>query len=538
MHEQRDQKQRQQRSDGDGSGTRSGNGSSRVKLHTRSAEAPWDFERGYERILTGIAGLDNILNGGLPKGHLYLIEGDPGTGKTTLALQFLLEGIKQGESVIYVTLSESRVELEQVVRSHGWSGESLQICEMVPEQDDLGPDAQYTVFHPSEVELSDTVTAILQEVDAARPQRVVFDSLSELRMLARDPLKYRRQILALKRHFEGTNCTVLLLDDRTAAGGDDLQLQSIAHGVLIMESLARDFGVKRRRIEIRKLRGSPYREGYHDYTIKTGGIFLYPRLIAAEHRPEFARKTVPSGLAELDQLFGGGIDSGTSTLFAGPAGCGKSTVALRYAISSAQRSEKAAIFAFDEAIATLTERAKGLGMDTAKLQADGMLDIVQIDPVELSPGEFVAEVRRLVDQEDLRVLVIDSVNGFLNAMPHEHFLTLQLHELLSYLGQQGVATILTLAQHGFIGNMQTPVDVSYLADTVLLFRYFEFAGEIRQALSVIKKRSGRHERAIRELIFAHNQISVGRPLKEFEGVLTGIPSFKGDATQVERSSAS
>lgn len=491
----------------------------------------------FERIQTGISGLDDILNGGLPQGHLYLVEGDPGTGKTTLALQFLLEGIRHKENVIYVTLSESRRELEQVAYSHGWSTEALQIYEMVPDEEDLSPEAQYTVFHPSEVELADTITAILEQVDATQPQRVVFDSLSELRMLARDPLKYRRQILALKRHFAGRNCTVLLLDDRTAEGSHDLQLQSIAHGVLMMQSLERDFGIKRRRIEIRKLRGSSYREGFHDYTIETGGIFIYPRLVASEHKPGFERKIVASGLAELDELFGGGIDTGTSTLFVGPAGCGKSTVALRYAVSSAQRGEKAVIFTFDEALATLIERSKGLSMDASPLLADGALEIQQIDPAELAPGEFVSRVRRFVDEQHLRVIVIDSMNGFLNAMPHEQFLALQLHELLSYLGQQGVATIITLAQHGFIGNMDSPIDVSYLADTVLLFRYFEYAGEIRQALSVIKKRSGPHERSIRELTLGDGRIQVGEPLRNFDGILTGVPNFN-DGLQPENSSAS
>lgn len=491
-----------------------------------------------QRIQTGIGGLDDILNGGLPQGHLYLVEGNPGTGKTTLALQFLLEGVRRGESVIYVTLSESRKELEQVVESHGWSADSLRIFEMVPPEDDLNPEAQYTVFHPSEVELAETITAILEQVDATRPQRVVFDSLSELRMLARDPLKYRRQILALKRHFAGRNCTVLLLDDRTAEGSQDLQLQSIAHGVVMMQSLERDFGINRRRLEIRKLRGSPYREGFHDYTIETGGLSIYPRLVAAEHNRGFERKRVLSGIAELDALFGGGLDTGTSTLFMGPAGCGKSTLALRYAISSALRGEKAVIFTFDEAISTLIERAEGLGMDPSKLMADGNLDVEQIDPAELSPGEFVARVRRLVEDEHLRVVVVDSMNGFLNAMPHEQFLAMQLHELLAYLGQQGVATIFTMAQHGFIGQMQSPIDVSYLADTVLFFRYFEHAGEIRQALSVVKKRSGPHERAIRELVFGTDGISVGEPLREFEGILTGVPSFIGEPGKVESSPAS
>ncbi len=506
-----------------------------------------DIQRGFygeamnssQRIQTGIEGLDDILGGGLPQGHLYLVEGDPGTGKTTLALQFLLEGIAQGESVIYVTLSESRRELEEVIRSHGWSSDSLQIYEMAPTDDDLSPEAQYTVFHPSEVELADTITAILEQVDATLPRRVVFDSLSELRMLARDPLKYRRQILALKRHFAGRNCTVMLLDDRTAEGSHDLQLQSIAHGVVMMQSLERDFGVKRRRLEVRKLRGSAYREGFHDYTIETGGISIYPRLIAAEHKPGFDRKCVPSGLPELDDLFCGGIDSGTSTLFVGPAGCGKSTIALRYAVSSAERGEKAAIFTFDEAVATLLERAKGLSMDVTPLLANGNLIIQQIDPAELSPGEFVSRIRNLVDKEHLRLVVMDSMNGFLNAMPNEQFLAMQLHELLSYLGQQGVASILTLAQHGFMGSsMLSPVDLSYLADTILLFRYFEFEGEIRQALSVIKKRSGPHERSIRQLIFGDGKISVGPPLKEFKGVLAGTPSFVGKGLSEEDSAVS
>lgn len=481
-----------------------------------------------DRLLTGTVGLDDILNGGLPKGHLYLLEGDPGTGKTTLALQFLLAGIARGEKGMYVTLSESKRELEQVASSHGWSTDAISIYEMVPPDEDLSSEAQYTVFHPSEVELADTITAIVKQVEAVDPARIVFDSLSEFRMLARDPLKYRRQILALKRHFEGLSCTVLLLDDRTAeTSTSDLQLQSIAHGVIKLQSLERDFGIKRRRLEVYKLRGSQFREGYHDYAIKTGGISVYPRLIAAEHTPGFERKKVPSGLAELDDLFGGGLDTGTSNLLMGPSGCGKSTIALRYAVSSAMRGEKAIIFTFDESLATLIERAKGLGMDVQEHLTSGALEIEQIDPAELSPGEFVTRMRRLVDEQNLRMVIIDSLNGFLNAMPHEQFLAMQLHELLAYLGQQGIATILTMAQHGFMGVTNSPIDVSYLADTVLLFRYFERAGAIRQALSVVKKRSGPHERTIRELIFGEGAIRVGLPLKEFEGVITGNPTFTG-----------
>lgn len=485
------------------------------------------------RLSTGIEGLNDILNGGLPRGHLYMVEGDPGTGKTTLALQFLLQGTRVKEKGIYVTLSESKLELEQVARSHGWDISDISIYEMVPDDEDLSAEAQYTVFHPSEVELADTITSILKQIETVDPQRVVFDSLSEFRMLARDPLKYRRQILALKRYFAGRNCTVLLLDDRTAEGStNDLQLQSIAHGVIKMQSLERDFGIKRRRLEVHKLRGSHFREGYHDYTIRTGGLAVYPRLIASEHMPDVERHPVLSGLAELDDLLGGGLDSGTSSLLIGPAGCGKSTISMRYAYTSAARGEKSVFFAFDESKRTLIDRARNLGIDPTKLLESNALEIHQVDPAELSPGEFVSRIRRMVDEENLRVVVIDSMNGFLNAMPHEQFLALQLHELLAYLAQQGVTTILTLAQHGFIGALNTTVDVSYLADTVIYFRYFENAGAVRQAISVLKKRSGSHEHTVRELIFEKNSIHVGPPLKEFEGVLTGTPTYVGEIGKV------
>jgi circadian clock protein KaiC len=480
------------------------------------------------RLKTGIGGLDDILNGGLPKGHLYLLEGAPGTGKTTLAMQFLLAGREAGEKGMYVTLSESVSELKQVASSHGWNIDDLILYEMVPADEDLGSDAQYTVFHPSEVELVDTITAITKQVEKENPDRIVFDSLSEFRMLARDPLRYRRQILALKRYFCGRNSTVLLLDDGTADPRNlDLQLQSIAHGVIRLESREREIGIKRRRMEVHKLRGSQFREGFHDYSIRTGGVDIYPRLIAAEHNPGFGRVPVPSGLKELDDMFHGGIDTGTSTLLLGPAGSGKSTIALSYAVSAARRGEKAIIFTFDEALSTLIVRSKGLGLDATEYLNDGSLEIQQIDPAELSPGEFVTRIRRLVDDEKLRVVVIDSINGFLNAMPHEQFLAMQLHELLAYLRQQGIATLMTMAQHGFVGVMEAPVDVSYLADTVLLFRYFERAGTVRQALSVVKKRSGPHERTIRELIFSQGQIRVGPALQEFEGVLTGSPRYTG-----------
>jgi circadian clock protein KaiC len=486
---------------------------------------PHETPKNKKRVSTGISGLDDILNGGFPRGHLYLIEGDPGTGKTTVALQFLLAGLKLGEPGLYVTLSESKQELEGVAESHGWSLAELPIFEMAPLQDEIDPEAQYTIFHPADVELSDTITSVLKQVDSLAPQRVVFDSLSELRMLARDPLRYRRQILALKRYFAGRKCTVILLDDRTASG-DDLQLQSIAHGVLMMQSLERDFGIKRRRLEIRKLRGSKFREGFHDYSIETGQVVVYPRLIAAEHKPGFVRHAVSSGVKSLDDLLGGGIHTGTSTLMMGPAGSGKSTIAMQYALAAAQRGERSVLFAFDESLATILERAKGLGMDFATHMHAGTIAIQQIDPAELSPGEFVTKVRDAVDHHDAKIIVIDSLNGFLSSMPNEQALTLQLHDLLAYLGQHGVAAIMTLSQHGFVGySMNTPIDVSYLADSVLLFRYYETRGEVKQAISVVKKRTGGHERTIRELSFSKQGIKVGEALRRFEGVLTGTPKF-------------
>jgi circadian clock protein KaiC len=487
-----------------------------------------DTKHDTRRVRTGVSGLDDILSGGLPSNHLYLIEGDPGTGKTTLALQFLLEGAKRGENVLYVTLSESRHELLGVAASHGWSLDAVPIFEMTPQEEELSPEAQYTVFHPSEVELADTISSVLKQVDQLQPTRVVFDSLSELRMLARDALRYRRQILALKRYFSGRNCTALLLDDRTA-GTQDLQLQSIAHGVLMLQNLGRDFGINRRRMEVRKLRGSRFREGFHDYVIESGGVAVFPRLIASEHNPGSSRTPVHSGLDELDSLLGGGIDTGTSTILMGPAGCGKSTIAILYCISAAERGELAALFTFDETLTTLVHRAEGLGISVRKHMDSGKLLIRQIDPAEISPGEFVQSVRERVEA-GCKIIVIDSLNGFMNAMPGETFLIMQMHELLSYLNQQGVVTIITLAQHGIIGTaMNAPVDMSYLADSVLLFRYFEAAGKVRQALSVLKKRTGRHERTIRELSFVKNRVQVGAPLQEFEGVLTGVPRFVGNS---------
>ena len=506
----------------------SGNGS-RVEDHRRSAPQ--------ERFATGIAGLDDILGGGLARDHLYLVEGDPGTGKTTIAMQFLMEGVCRGQKGLYVTLSESKAELLEIADSHDWSLDEIEIFELAPDEAQLRPEAQYTVFNPSEIEMSDTTNAVMAEVERLQPVRVVFDSLSELRLLARDSLRYRRQILGLKQYFAGRKCTVLLLDDRTGEGHDQ-QLESIAHGVILMESAEREYGIKRRRLEVKKLRGAQFREGLHDYCIKRGGVEVYPRLVAAEHQMTFHPIQLENGIPALDTLLGGGVDSGTSTLLLGPAGCGKSTIAVRYAMSAVERGDRAALFTFDEILATLVIRAKGLGMDIRKHVDSGKLLLRQVDAAELSPGQFVHEIRQLVEQHDLKLLIIDSLNGFLNAMPGEHFLAMQLHELLAFLSQRGVTTIMTVSQVGFVGtNIDTPVDVSYLADTVLLFRYFEAAGEVRQALSVIKKRSGEHERTIRELVMRNGVITVGEVLTEFDGVLTGAPTYRGRMESLQRSRA-
>jgi circadian clock protein KaiC len=484
-------------------------------------------------VSTGCAGLDDVLGGGLTRNHLYLIEGDPGTGKTTLALQFLLAGAAAGEKGIYITLSESPTELTEVARSHNWSLDGISLMEMAPHTSGSLAEEEYTVFHPSDVELGDTIKSVLDRVEELHPTRVVFDSLSELRMLARESLRYRRQILALKRYFSDKDTTVLLLDDRTAEG-NDLQLQSIAHGVIMLQSVEREYGVKRRRLEVRKMRGSRFREGFHDYTIETGGVQVYPRLIAAEHRPPVELIPVRSGVKELDDLFAGGIDFGTSTLMMGPAGSGKSTVALQYAYAEAKRGEHAAVYTFDESLQTMFRRCETLGMDLAEQVRREKLSVEQVDPAELSPGEFVTRVRDSVARRHTRLLVIDSLNGFLNAMPGEDFLILQLHEMLSFLSQQGVATVMTMAQHGMFGHsMNSPVDVSYIADTVLLFRYYEAQGAIHKALSVVKKRSGGHESSIRELTFSPAGLKVGPPLADFHGVLTGVPILSGNGRSSE-----
>jgi circadian clock protein KaiC len=478
---------------------------------------------------TGVEGFDDVLSGGFTPDRLYLVEGVPGSGKTTLAIQFLLEGVRQGEQVLYVTLSESEVELREVAKSHGWSLDGITIRELVASENTLDPDEQYTMFHPSEVELSETTKTILEDVERVKPTRVVFDSLSELRLLAGNPLRYRRQILALKQYFSGKKCTVLLLDDMTSSQ-HDLQVQSIAHGAVRLEQLLPEYGSERRRLIVLKFRGVAFRGGYHDYVIKRGGVEVYPRLIASEHKPPPVDDRLSSGIAELDHLLGGGIERGTSTLIVGAAGTGKSSLAAQFVTAAAERGQNSALFIFDESKRTLLTRAAGLGIDLPKHVDAGRVTIQQVDPAELSPGEFTHAIRRAVEERQAKVVVIDSLNGYLNAMPEERFLVIHLHELLTYLGQRGVATLLIGAHQGLIGSqMNTPVDASYLADAVILMRYFEALGEVRQAISVVKKRGGAHERTIREFGLQQGGIKVGEPLRGFRGVLTGVPSFEGQA---------
>jgi circadian clock protein KaiC len=471
----------------------------------------------------GVPGLDDILCGGFTPNRLYLIEGVPGSGKTTIALQFLLEGARRGEPVLYVTLSESTEELVSVAASHGWTLDGIHIRELMPSGENLETDDQYTMFHPSEVELGETTRTILADVEKIRPTRVVFDSLSELRLLAGNPLRYRRQILALKQFFAGRQCTIILLDDMTSASHDE-QVQSIAHGVVRLEQVNPDYGSDRRRLRVLKFRGVSFRSGYHDYVIRRGGVQAFPRLVAHENRTEARLEKLPGDLPALDDLLGGGIEHGTSTLIVGAPGTGKSTLAARFALSAANRGMAAAMFIFDEGLATLLSRSSGVGMDLRPHLKSGRITVQQVDPAELSPGQFAHAVREAVVSQGAKVVVIDSLNGYLNAMPGEDFLIVQLHEMLTFLGQAGVATLLISAQHGILGTqMQSPVDASYLADAVILMRYFESRGEVRQAISVVKKRGGAHERSIREFRMDKGRIVVGEPLRDFRGILTGVP---------------
>lgn len=480
---------------------------------------------------TGIEGLDHILLGGFPRNHVYLLQGDPGVGKTTLGLQFLLEGVRHGEGALYLTLSETREELHAVAKSHGWDLSEVNVYEQLIGEQSFD-EADTTVFYPSEVELGQTIKAMLTEVDRLKPKRVVLDSLSEIRLLAQSTLRYRKQILALKQFFGSRNITVLLLDDRTAEV-NDLQLQSVPHGVVELERYTPLYGSARRRLQLVKVRALNFRDGYHDFSIRTGGIIVYPRLIAAEHRRYSPQEQLPSGVQALDAMLGGGIDRGSSTLIMGPAGCGKSALGTQYAIGAALRGEKAAMFVFEESLSSLFNRSASLGMPLREQVEAGNIIVRQVDPAQLQPGEFAALVRESVEDDKARVLVIDSLNGYLNAVPEERFLLLHLHELLSYLGQRDVATVLAFAQHGLMGaSMQTTVDVSYLADTVILLRYFEAHGRIRKAVSIVKKRGGMHDTAIRDFAMSSEGLAVGAPLENYRGVLTGVPTYEGIVKEI------
>ena len=479
------------------------------------------------RVASGIAGLDDILGGGFDANRLYLVEGTPGVGKTTLAMQFLMEGANQGERCLYITLSETRDEMEAVASSHGWSLDGIDIIELSQVENVLGAAQQSTLFHPAEVELGRLEELIVAEFDRLAPRRMVLDSLSEMRLMSQSPLRYRRQILAFKHRFTARGCTVLMLDDRSS--GADSQVQSIVHGVLCMQVVPLKFGINRRFLSVTKMRGSAFREGNHDYAIKPGGIVIFPRLVAAEqHQPRLPKETFRSGNAELDKLTGGGLHSGTSNLFMGPAGSGKSTIAAMYASNAAAAGHGVLYLAFDEVLGLLVDRAREVGLEFDSAIAAGKLQVRQVDPAEVAPGELANDIVKAVD-EGVRVVVLDSLNGYVNAMPQEDFLHLHLHELLTYLNQRGVMTIMILAQSGLVGPMGTPVDVSYLADTVMLMRFFEALGALKKALSVVKKRSGPHEATIRALEMTSKGIVVGPPLLNFQGVLTGVPQILGGA---------
>ena len=474
----------------------------------------------------GISGLDQVLQGGLPEHHLYLIDGEPGTGKTTLALQFLREGVECGEPGLYVALSESAAELRAVAKSHDWSLDGIEIFELGQGIAGSAED-DYTIFHPAEIELQQTVQAVYSSVEKVKPKRAAFDSLSEMRLLARDPLRFRRQVLGLKQFFAGRDCTVLLLDDK-AAPDQDLQLHSLAHGVIALEHIALEYGAERRRLQVKKVRGHRFRGGYHDFRIQTGGIKVYPRIHNQPVQERARREVHKSGSEALDTLLGGGIVRGTSILITGAAGTGKSVLSTQYARAVVQAGGRAQFYIFDERLSTFHLRARGLKMDLTEEVESGRFAIHQVEPTALSPGEFARHVQDAVEQEQVEMIVIDSINGYMQSMPEERLLPLQIHELLTYLANRGVTSILTLVQRGIFGNpVDEAADVSYLADTVILLRYFEVQGAVRQAISVVKKRSGNHERTIRECKVGAGGLTVGEPLRDFQGVLTGVPQYMG-----------
>lgn len=483
-----------------------------------------------ERISTGNAGLDRILNGGLPPNRLYLVEGAPGSGKTTLSLQFLLDGKARGERTLYITLSETSEELAAVARSHAWDLEGIDLFELSSAEEVLGEGREQSILHSWEMELGGTIRLIQAEVDRVQPSRVVFDSLSEMRLLAQDPLRYRRQVLALKQFFAGRQTTVILVDDLTGSDGSrDAHLHSLCHGVITLERLTLDFGAARRRMQVQKLRGVDFVAGYHDLNIRKGGLDVFPRLIASEHHAPFAGAPTPSGVDELDALLGGGPLRGTSTLITGPAGSGKTTLALQYVNAACERGEACTLYEFDERIGTLLVRAEAMGLELGRHLESGLLKIVQSDPAEVSPGEFAWNLLREIEDRNVRLVVFDSLSGYLAAMPQEQHLVLQMHELLSYLNQQGVVTLLINPQSGLLGTMATGgLNISYVADGVILLRFFEADGRIRKAISVIKNRGGPHEDTIRELRIDQRGVRVGEPLVRFRGVLTGTPEYVGD----------
>lgn len=494
-----------------------------------------DSQNSLPKASTGVDGLDDIMHGGFARNRLHLLEGAPGTGKTTLALQFLLSGAAQGEPGIYVTLAETDQELREGAASHGWEIDGkIEVFELVPPHSVLDPKQQQSLLYSSDLELGETVQRILDAIERIKPKRVVLDSLSEIRLLAQSSLRYRRQILALKHYFAQNQSTVILLDDMTGEG-EDGTVHSIAHSVIHLEQLAPMYGGDRRRVRVMKCRGQRFRGGYHDFTIATGGVQVFPRLVAAEHRNFELGNLVRSGLRELDELMGGGLAAGSSTLVLGPAGTGKSLLVMQYLAAAVARNERAALFVFDEELGLLFARAKQLGIDLAKMRDGGQLFVEQMDAAELSPGEFAHRVRTCVDREGIRTVAIDSLNGYQMAMPEEQFLILHLHELLQYLNRQGASTFLTVAQHGMVGEMQQPIDATYLADTVIVLRYFEAIGHVRRAISVIKKRAGPHEDTIREFFVSNKGLSLGPAIEEFQGVLRGVPEFVGKQRPSDRS---